>query len=87
MLISVNIPRRTRNYENHSGDHGNRVEQQPGRRSSITAIMQGDTTVDLEEQGCYETAKIRAEDAALVKACDTMNKWVSAQITYDWNGQ
>ena len=51
-----------------------------------TAIMQGDTTVDLEEQGCYETAKITAEDAALVKACDTMNKWVSAQITYDWNG-
>lgn len=51
-----------------------------------TAIMQGDTTVDLEEQGCYETAKITAEDAALVKACDTMNKWVGAQITYDWNG-
>lgn len=51
-----------------------------------TAIMAGDTTVDLEEQGCYETAKVAAEDAALVKACDTMNKWVSAEITYDWNG-
>ena len=50
------------------------------------AIMAGDTTVDLEEQGCYETAKVTAEDAALVKSCDTMNKWVSAQITYDWNG-
>lgn len=51
-----------------------------------TAIMAGDATVDLEEQGCYETAKVTAEDTALVKACDTMNKWVSAQITYDWNG-
>lgn len=51
-----------------------------------TAIMAGDTTVDLEEQGCYETAKVAAEDAALVKACDTMNKWVSAEIIYDWNG-
>lgn len=51
-----------------------------------TAIMLGENTVDLEEQGCYDTAKVTAEDAALVKACDTMNQWVSAQITYDWNG-
>ena len=50
------------------------------------AIMEGATSVDLEEQGCYKTAKLTAEDTALVKACDTMNKWVSAQITYDWNG-
>lgn len=48
--------------------------------------MAGATSVDLEEQGCYETARVMAEDTALVKACDTMNKWVSAQITYDWNG-
>lgn len=51
-----------------------------------TAIMLGEDTVDLEEQGCYDTAKVTAEDAALVKACDTMNQWVSARITYDWNG-
>ena len=50
------------------------------------AIMEGNTTVDLEEQGCYKSAEVTAEDAALVKACDTMNKWVSAKITYDWNG-
>lgn len=51
-----------------------------------TAIMLGEDTVDLEGQGCYDTAKVTAEDAALVKACDTMNQWVSARITYDWNG-
>ena len=50
------------------------------------AIMAEDGVVDLEEQGCYVTAEVTAEDAALVKACDTMNQWVSAQITYDWNG-
>ena len=50
------------------------------------AIMEGATSVDLEEQGCYKTVRVTAEDTALVKACDTMNKWVSAQITYDWNG-
>ena len=50
------------------------------------AIMAGATSVDLEEQGCYKTARVTAEDTALVKACDAMNKWVSAQITYDWNG-
>ena len=51
-----------------------------------TAIMGGATTVDLEEQGCYKAAEVTAEDVALVKACDAMNKWVSAKITYDWNG-
>ncbi len=51
-----------------------------------TAIMAEESAVDLEEQGCYKTAEVTAEDATLVKACDTMNQWVSAQITYDWNG-
>ena len=49
------------------------------------AILGGVATVDLEEQGCYISAKVTAEDPALVKACETVNKWVSAQITYDWN--
>lgn len=50
-----------------------------------TAIMAGTDTVDLEAQGCYMAAKVTSDDKTLVKACDTVNKWVSAQITYNWN--
>lgn len=51
-----------------------------------TAIMTGESVVDLEEQGCYKTAKITSEDSTLEKNCETLNRWVSARITYDWNG-
>ena len=51
-----------------------------------TAIMTGEPVVDLEEQGCYKTAKVTSEESTLAKNCETLNRWVSARITYDWNG-
>ena len=77
---------KNKNYEIVPETMGTQLNANLVEEVVSTAIMLGDTTVDLEEQGCYETAKVTAEDAALVKACETMNKWVGAQITYDWNG-
>lgn len=77
---------KNKNYEIVPETMGTQLNSKLVEEVVSTAIMGGDTTVDLEEQGCYEAAKITAEDTALVKACDTMNKWVGAQITYDWNG-
>lgn len=76
---------KTKSYEIIPETLGTQLDMNLVEEVISTAIMAGDTTVDLEEQGCYKTAKITAEDTALVKACDTMNKWVGAQITYDWN--
>ena len=77
---------KTKSYEIVPETLGTALDMNQVEDVVSVAIMAGDTSVDLEEQGCYETAKVTAEDTALVKACDTMNKWVSAQITYDWNG-
>ena len=77
---------KNKNYEIVPETMGTQLNSNLVEEAVSTAIMGGDATVDLEEQGCYEAAKITAEDTALVKACDTMNKWVGAQITYDWNG-
>lgn len=42
--------------------------------------------VDLDEAACYKDAKITAEDAELQKCVETANKWLEANVTYDWNG-
>ena len=77
---------KTQNYEIVAETQGTELNSNLVEEVVSAAIMMGDNTVDLVDQGCYENAKVTAEDAALVKACDTMNKWVGAQITYDWNG-
>ena len=77
---------KTQSYEIVPETQGTELNMNRVEEVVSTAIMMGDNTVDLEAQDCYENAKVTAEDAALVKACETMNKWVGAQITYDWNG-
>lgn len=77
---------KTGNYEIIPETLGTDLDLNRVKEAVSTAIMMGDPAVDLEKQGCYKTAKVTAEDAALVKNCETLNKWVSAQITYDWNG-
>lgn len=77
---------KTGNYEIIPETLGTDLDLHLVKEAVSTAIMMGDPAVDLEKQGCYKTAKVTAEDATLVKNCETLNKWVSAQITYDWNG-
>lgn len=47
-------------------------------------IAQADS-VDLLEQGCYEEPAVLATDEKLNTTVETLNKWVGAEITYDWN--
>ena len=75
----------TKSYEIVPETLGTELDSSLTEDAVSTAIISGDETVDLEEQGCYKTAKVTAKDATLVKACETMNQWVGAQITYDWN--
>ncbi len=50
------------------------------------AIHQGDSTVDLEAQGCYLEPSVTVEDAALQENLTQAEKWLGTEITYDWNG-
>lgn len=59
--------------------------------SCVEAAVTGDSaadgvTVNLVEQGCYEEPEITAENEKLVSQVETINQWLSAEITYDWNG-
>lgn len=54
--------------------------------SSINAlILGGGERVNLVEQGCYVDPEILATDETLLATLETMNGWLGAEITYNWN--
>lgn len=50
------------------------------------AILVHGETVDLEQQACYIEPEVTAQDEELLAALEEANRWVGAEITYDWNG-
>lgn len=50
-------------------------------------LSQKEITVDLEQADCYQKPTVLADDADLQKELKQANTYVSANITYDWNGQ
>lgn len=50
------------------------------------AISTGAGTLDLEAAGLYAEAEILRDDTNLTATVDTVNRWLSTSITYDWNG-
>ena len=50
------------------------------------AIYGNQTSVDLEDLGCYIQPEITTEDKTLLKNLEEINRWLKTDITYDWNG-
>lgn len=50
------------------------------------AIYGNETSVDLEDLGCYIQPEITTEDKTLLKNLEEINRWLKTDITYDWNG-
>ncbi len=42
--------------------------------------------VDLTQQGCYVEAAVTSEDKELLANVADANRWLEAEISYDWNG-
>ncbi len=63
-------------------DEGTELLEDKVKEAVATAIMSLAESVDLEEQGCYLAPSVTSEDEALKTACETMNKYVEAKITY-----
>lgn len=42
--------------------------------------------LDLEEQGCYQSAAVTTEDKKLKENLAKANLWLTTAVTYDWNG-
>ena len=52
----------------------------------ISAVVAGcGDKVDLVEQGCYAEPAILSTNADLIAKWEVMDKWLGAEITYDWN--
>lgn len=74
------------------------ISEMPGTKFDIknaiscveTAIIgnsaESSVQVNLVEQGCYEEAKITSDNKELVEKVGTINKWLSTEVIYDWNG-
>ncbi len=55
--------------------------------SVCKAISNLDEKLDLSDTRCYQQPEITADNKDLQTKLERMNKLVSAQITYDWNGE
>ncbi len=51
------------------------------------ALYNRESSVNLEEQACYELPEVTAEDRDLVKLQETLNRWLGTSVTYDWNSR
>ncbi len=49
------------------------------------AVSEGIASVDLVEAGCYMMPAVTSADEKLVTTVDTVNRWLSTEIVYDWN--
>ena len=65
-------------------DEGTELLEDKVKEAVAAAGMSLAESVDLEEQGCYVSPSITSEDEALKTACETMNKYVGARITYQF---
>ena len=72
----------TGSYSIIKEDEGTELLEDKVKEAVATAIMSLAESVDLEEQGCYLAPSVTSEDEALKTACETMNKYVGAKITY-----
>lgn len=72
----------TGSYSIIKEDEGTELQEDKVKETVATAIMSLAESVDLEEQGCYLAPSVTSEDEALKTACETMNKYVGAKITY-----
>ncbi|MBR6476845.1 MAG: L,D-transpeptidase, partial [Lachnospiraceae bacterium] len=50
------------------------------------ALYSMENRVDIEDTGCYNNAKIKADDKTLNAIVDKVNSWLGARICYDWYG-
>ena len=71
-------------YEIVSEDPGAKVNKDKLYKAIKNAINSSETTLSLEEAGCYEEPMINSKYPELLKALDEMNKIARAKIAYEF---
>lgn len=52
----------------------------------LTAVDNHEESVNLEEAGCYIEPEVKSDDESLTKLVNSVNKYLSAKLTYDFGG-
>ena len=66
--------------------YGNEVNKKVLYEEVVKAIKRGDTTINLISSNCYEKPKITTTSSEVASAKDTLNKYASSKITYNFAG-
>lgn len=74
-------------YEIEKEVDGNKVDKERLHDQIVTAVSEGKTSLNLEDDKCYYKPKHAAGDKDVVEAKDTLNKYLSSVITYDLDGR
>ncbi len=64
---------------------GNRLRKKKVIAQLTEAVRTGQTSVNLEETGCYKEPKVRADEALKARAA-VMNRYTSVTVTYQMGG-
>lgn len=76
----------TGRYEVIPETHGTQLDVEKAIQLISEAVSRQEASLDLEEAGCYQEASVRSDDKKLNDIVDTANRWLSTEISYDWNG-
>lgn len=64
------------------GDKGNKLNKEAVKAAVIEALHENKDVIDLEESGCYETAKFTEDSPEVLLAKEKFDQYVKANITY-----
>lgn len=67
--------------------YGNKVNRNILYENIVKAIKDKDSNIDLEETKCYEDPKFVSDSPEIVNAKNTIDKYLSSKITYNFAGQ
>lgn len=68
------------------GMKGSELIGETATEAILTAVENGEKTVNLEEYDCYNGPRITTEDWYLIHYAEKLNMWLDTKITYDWHG-
>ena len=65
---------------------GSRMDSKKAMPAIEKALYSMEKQVDIEDTGCYNSAKITADDQQLCSIVEQVNSWLGASIHYNWYG-
>ena len=64
--------------------YGSQIDTDTFREKVITAVDGLNAELDLSKEGCYQKPVYTSDSKKVTEACDAMNKYLGATVTYDF---